>query len=374
MSGNDELTSKMNQYSPKASTQDSEAEIRRRQELVNTLERLVEKASKGNATASDIAKAQGINAQLGGQYSSLVSAIESAVEQKEAAKNHVSSSISSSNANIEPVSASKEYFNQESVKKSENTLRNIESGNSVNKNDLLQTWESLHSEESCKKSKEFVAQLNQQEVDIIKKAMIEGREELTEEEKRKVAEIEKEISQHLKRENNGRVLEEVFGKYDKKRSEKILENEENQNLFKQCVSEVGSNFSRIDDMVKDNTRALLLTLSPAKQDKNPDKSPHIAALETKHAAMKEGIRQEQINSITKITKDKVVTKEENIVDQSANKSDTKEQISLSAAKAARAALKAKKNITEVKTNGHITPDHTPPIAKGEIKQKGQNSK
>lgn len=370
MSKNSELTSKMNQYSPKASTQDSEAEIRRRQELVSTLERLVEKASKGNATSSDIAKAQGINAQLGGQYSGLVSAIESAVEQKEAAKSQGGASNSLSNSSVDPVAASKEYFNQESVKKSEDTLRKIESGdNSATKEDLAQTWKSVHSNEDRSERKELLDQLLEKKKNIFKGAIIDGREKLSEEEKRRIADIDQERLKHLKREHHDKVLERNFGRYDESKADKILQHEENQNIFKQCAHEVAVDFRKIESKVVKETEELMHGLQPAKQDKNPDKTAHISAVDSKATAIKEEIRQERAESVTKITKDKIVTREESIIDQSSKNTNIKNRMSGEEARAAKAALKAKKALTEVKSSSHLTPDLTPPVKKGEEKQK-----
>lgn len=372
MSGNDVLTAKMNEYSPKTSTQGAEAEIQRKQGLLRTLERLVEKAAKGNASASDIAKAVALNGELGGEYSSLVAAIESAVEQKEAAKSQGGLSNSSSSISFDPVSASKEYFNQESVRKSENILRKIESGdNSATKEDLAQTWKNLHSEEDRKKREEFLAQLLEHKKNIFKGVIIDGREDLNEEERRKVLSIDQERLKHLKREHHDKVLERNFGRYEKSKADRILQHPENQNLFKQCAQEVAKDFRKIESKVVKETEEFMHALAPAKKDRTTDKKKHIATLDSKAAAIKEEIRQEQIRSIAEINKSKIVTKEEatlKITKIQSQKSKAEEM------KTARAAAKAKKALTEFKSTSHLTPDKTPPVKNGEGKQKDASYK
>jgi len=244
-----------------------------KQELILKFKEILDRVSNGNATASDVENAEKIGDLLGGVYSDLAFIIKRIVMQQEEIQKH-QKSLSTPYLDKEVLS-SREYFeNNEEVKKSENTLRIIESGTSLALKEILQVWESLSSSEDRKKRTEFLEQLESKKSDIFKTLILENRTELRPEETIRLEEIDKERLRLLKRETHDAALKDSFGEYNKSTANDIVTNKKQE--FEKCIKQVGSEFKKTDHILAQETKLLENYVI-----NNHTKSKH-SSIESKH--------------------------------------------------------------------------------------------
>lgn len=305
---------------------------------------------------------------MGGEFSELVAALESAVEQQEALKSQNQTSY------VDPeILAAREYLTTGEVGKSEATLRKIEAGESTTTEEKIQVWENLSSSEDRRKRDEYLEELEKKKKDIFKTAILERRTELSEEETRRIKENDEVRLAFLKRHHHDKALTSAFGTYDKGTAKKIIE--DNKDLFEKCIKEVSDDFRKIKDIVERETQDLNkhLSMNNSKNDLN-DKQHNVVAIDKKINAMKEEIKQEQVAIVAAATKEKIYKKEENTTDKSSLvnieddreaekiKDERKRSIMLETLEAKKR-LESKTPIANSNNSQISPPNDTPPIPK-----------
>jgi hypothetical protein len=352
----------------KTSTSKVNIDSGKRQKLIDALKKIVSKVSERNASPDDAEKARKINEELGGEFSELVAAVESAVAQQESLKSQNQASY------VDPeVSAARKYLTTGEVGKSEATLRKIEAGESTTTEEKVQVWENLSSSEDRKKRDVHLEELEKKKKDIFKTAILEGRTELNEDEKRRVQENDKTRLAFLKRHHHDKALTSAFGPYNKNTAQKIVE--DNKSLFEKCIKEVSDDFKKVINIVERETQDLKehLIANNTKNNLNA-KQDNVKVVDEKMNAIKKEIKQEQVAIVATVTEKNVLNSEENTAKKSSLinlendkeaeriKNERKRSIMLETLKAKKG-LESKTSTTNSNNSQISPPNGTPPMPK-----------
>ncbi len=355
---------------PELPARGAEMDMKRRETLIGKLQSIVEKASSGRASSGDISKAQELNELLNGEFSGLVSAIATAVEQAEAAKAMAASAPSASHA--APTTSASNYFNRAEAKQSAKTASDIESGKDVKDKDLTQMVEHLTSDKERALRDKTYKDLEEEKKNLAKAIIVNGG--ATEEQKAHLAEIDKQKVMLIKDAHRDKAITSVIGEHTnpRDRAQAALAHKPTimqtmQKLEREGVQEIRN----IERAMAKETHVILET---AERSTPKTVAAAITAVSAEMVEIEKEIKQEAATRVEAIEK-KVFSVAENVVgksseatkkeDKTADKAKSEVAISdkLAAMKAKKAAAakaqESKVPAIEQASGGSLRPDPTP---------------
>jgi len=311
------------------SEQNKKIDPEKRQNLINALQKIADKASARHATSKDAERARELNEALGGEFSGLVEVVAMAAEQAESANLAKSlDGVKAPDSVKETLNKIDDYF--KSVSTSEVTLRKMEKGEVTDLTELQKSVEELTSEKDKKSTKELLKELEEKEKNLYKAAISEHRS-LSEQEEAQLQEMKQRKLNILKREGHRENIISIIG--EENLANKTLREQavaENKPIIEQAVKAFHNNFVKIEQQVEHSMHALRehVVTSALSNDHNiKDKNANLENFDRKRAeedqaiqqeikaqmaAIKQEVKKEEVKTISTVTKEEKLSAEKSL--------------------------------------------------------------